>query len=342
MKKISSTKPLSFAYLTEEYSDLFETPSYPGGESTAADIIKRTISRHIEADFSNDINGNLVVRINPSVPTTIVFEAHIDRVAAGVCNVGNDGRIYTHPIGRLELNRFCGNLIYLIDKNGNKTHAIIGGNTKIPGIASTSESVWLDTGNQQNNIEIGDIAQFLNKPKGLSTHLSASGLDNIAGIICLIEMAKNATGLDKGFILWFSTKEEIGAITLPKFDLCHDARFISVDTCFSADCNDISGNLIGIQSIGCGPIVLYDPNCSKDLNEEIIQLACSRNIRVQKYHNIVPGHGLTVTSPALAQLNARRSCLLLPIRYMHSPLEVCSFDDMNKMIDLLCTIAYEN
>lgn len=341
MKKTYPTRPLSLDYLIEEYSILFETPSYPGGESALAEIIKCILSRLVDADFTTDLNGNLVARINPSVPLSLILEAHIDRVAAGVCNVGIDGRIYTHPIGRLEINRYFGNSIYIIDKNGNKTPAIVGGNTKMPGITSACESVWLDTGNRHGDVRAGDIAQFFNGPKALGTHLAGAGLDNLIGVICLIEAAKNICRNDIGLALWFSSKEEISATVLPEFDLCCKALFISVDTCFSSDCIDTPVNSLGSQHLSGGPIVLYDPHCSRDFNERIIELASGHNIRHQKYLNISPGHGLTVTNPALAPLKAMRSCLLLPVRYMHSPQEVCSVQDMNDLIALLNIIAHE-
>lgn len=342
MKKIFSTKPLSLDYLIDEYGILFETSSYPGGEATIAEIIKKKICRYIDADFSEDVNGNLVVRINPSRPASIVLEAHIDRVAAGICNISNDGRLFIHSIGRLELNRYYGNLIYIINKNGEKIPAIVGGNTKLPGISSSNESVWLDAGNRQTNVDIGYIAQFLNRPKVLGSLLAASGLDNLAGVICLIETAKMSDSFDTGLILWFSSKEEIGAITLPELDLCKESIFVSVDTCFSSECNDIPASFIGRQSVGSGPIVLFDPSCNRELNDKIIQLASDYNICIQKYQNIVPGYGLTVTNSALAKLNAKRSCLLLPIRYMHSPFEVCSIEDIDKLIRLLSILVNEN
>ena len=63
MKKTYPTRPLSLDYLIEEYSILFETPSYPGGESALAEIINCILSRLVDADFTTDLNGNLVARI---------------------------------------------------------------------------------------------------------------------------------------------------------------------------------------------------------------------------------------------------------------------------------------
>ena len=50
MKKTYPTRQLSLDYLIEEYSILFETPSYPGGESALAEIIK-CIKKYIPFRF---------------------------------------------------------------------------------------------------------------------------------------------------------------------------------------------------------------------------------------------------------------------------------------------------
>lgn len=302
--------------------------------------IKKIISQFAEADFTSDEKGNLIVRINPQIKVSIILEAHIDRVAAGVCNISNDGRIYTHSIGRLELNSFLGNRIYIMNDSGEKISAVVCGNIKLPGISLSNESVWLDAGDQYGNVSIGDIAQFLNIPVGMGNTIAASGLDNLVGVICLVELIRQNCNQNKGVILWFSSKEEISGISVPPINLPYKTKFISIDTCFSSDNIDISPNLIDKQYVGKGPILLYDPNCDKTFNREIKDTALKNNIPLQQYLNIVPGHGLTITNHFQSSLKATCSSLLIPLRYMHTPSEVCSLSDINWMIHLLSQIVY--
>jgi endoglucanase len=138
-----------------------------------------------------------------------------------------------------------------------------------------------------------------------------------------------------------SVQEEVGLVggqttaydINPHIGLC-------VDVTFATDAQDEDQKICGDVRLGSGPVIAVGPTYHKTLNKHVMNCAQQAEINVQTQVR-GRGNGTCAWAMRLSRSGAAVSQLSIPLRYMHSPVEVLALDDAARVIDLMCA-AIEN
>jgi endoglucanase len=187
-------------------------------------------------------------------------------------------------------------------------------------------------------ISIGDpitvVLGYREMRNGLAV---APGMDNKVGAWTVISAAERVSrGKPKAAVFAVSTvQEEIGLRGVQTSAHQIDPQLgIVVDVTHATDCPTIEENQYGRIKLGKGPVLYRGPNVNPVVFEKLTSLASGQNMAVQI-------NGLaTPASNDAAQLQLTRGgvatgLVCIPNRYMHSPVEMVSLDDLDNAAELI-------
>ena len=116
---------------------------------------------------------------------------------------------------------------------------------------------------------------------------------------------------------------------------------IAVDVTYAQDYPGTDPQESGDVSLGKGPVICNGSICNKKLNELMKTCAKAKEIPYQM-ESAIGRTGTDADRIHCAGEGIVTALLSLPLRYMHSPSEVCHMDDIEHAIELLaellCTI----
>lgn len=298
---------------------------------------------------ATDQNGNLILSIEPkNYENHILIDAHLDQIGLIVTKVFDDGFLKVAPCGGVDARILPGSLVKVYSESGKIFDVII--TSTPPHLSKDNKSdefskvsdLFVDTGlnlkkENFNLIKPGDFVGFESKMQELlNENVTAPGLDNNAGVAALIccaqLLSENIENLKSKVSFLFSTGEEItgvGAKTAA-FSISPDEA-ISVDTSFS-DQKNVPEDKCG--KLSCGPMIGISPVLSKSISNTLIEIAKKEKIPYQ--FEVMSGKTSTNADDiAISKTGVKTALLSIPLRYMHTPVEVINLDDVKNTAKLL-------
>ena len=115
---------------------------------------------------------------------------------------------------------------------------------------------------------------------------------------------------------------------------------MAVDVTFATDCPTIEKKEEGDVRLGRGPVIHRGPNMNHKVVERLIAAAEGRQIPYQ----LAAFGKATSTDANVIQVNragVATGLVSIPNRYMHSPVEMVSLDDLDRTADLLARFVAE-
>ena len=196
--------------------------------------------------------------------------------------------------------------------------------------------VWLP--DAKSIVAIGDpITVTLGFRELRNGFASAPGMDNKVGAWTVMTAAERvAKGNPQAAVFAVSTvQEEIGLRGVQTSAFHIDPQLgIVVDVTHATDCPTIDETQFGRIKVGKGPVLYRGPNVNPVVFERLVERAAASEIPVQI-------NGLaTAASNDAAQLQLTRGgvatgLVCIPNRYMHSPVEVVSLNDLDQAAELI-------
>lgn len=312
-----------------------EITSFPmpsGYEKVFIEKIKDKIEDYLD-EIKIDKMGNLLGIKRGTGKKKIMITAHIDEVYMYIKKIkGSFGVIETHGIDKKILD---GQEVVLIKSNGKIINGVIGSVPPHLKEEIKEKEIFVDFGEDAKKlgIEIGDIIVFkenfgiLNK----NTFFSKS-LDNRIGvslILLLIEkISKKLYHKELFFLL--STQEETGAIgaMIKAFEIYPD-ECIVVDTTFSKSFY----NKEDIE-IGKGPAIGVGPFIDKKISNNLIKIC--KKYKIPYQIEVLAGRtGTEVDRVSLLKEGIPCGLISIPVRYMHTPVEIADIKDIKWGIKIL-------
>ena len=113
---------------------------------------------------------------------------------------------------------------------------------------------------------------------------------------------------------------------------------MAVDVTHATDCPTIEKKEEGDVRLGSGPVIHRGPNMNHKVVERLIQAADEHQIAYQ----LAACGKATGTDANAIQINragVATGLVSIPNRYMHSPVEMISLDDIDRAADLLARFA---
>ena len=328
--------------LNELIFRLSDTFSGAGNEKNIAELIKAEMQNYSN-EVKIDKNFNVICQIGSvNEERHILIDAHIDQISMVVTAIDEAGFVNISPCGGVDCRVLPGATVFIYGKE------IITGIvcTTPPHLASDeennfekTENLLIDTGYASEKlkeiISVGDYVSFSTKPqKLLGDKITAPGLDNRAGIAVLIRCAQmlKKENLECQVTFLFSSQEEIRALGAKTAAfLLNPTEAISVDVSFAKQ-PGLPEEKCG--KLSCGPMIGVAPTLTKGLSNKFINLAKQNHIPYQ-IEIMSPSTGTTSDIITVSKGGISGGLLSVPLKYMHTPVEVIDLFDIEATAKLL-------
>ena len=342
MKKIITTKSEKFL---EKY---LNNPSPTGFESEGQKLWLEYMKPYVD-DYIVDNYGSVAGIINPGKKYKVVIEAHADEISWFVHYITKDGFIYLMRNGGSD-HMIAPSKRVNIHTDKGIVKAVFGwpaihmrkGKEETPSL----KNIFLDCGCKTKEevealgIHVGCVATFedefmiLNKNKYVGR-----ALDNRMGGFMIAETARllkeSKTKLPFTLYVVNSVQEEIGLRGAQMI-----AQRIKPDVALVTDvCHDTNTPMVskienGDLKSGDGPVLTYGPAVQNNFLKQIISTAEKKNIPFQR---AVVSRSTGTDTDAFAYSNegVTSALISLPLRYMHTTVEMVHKDDVENSIRML-------
>lgn len=316
----------------------------PGDESAALNEAEKYISNFMAV--SKTRLGSLIGVANETGKITVLLDAHIDRVGFVVRGIDDSGFVLIDKAGGTDSRILTGSEVEIFGSE--KIKGVICSTP--PHLAKNSEgknsvdihSMAVDVGlskeEAENIICIGDRGVVATKQKKLlGGRIASSALDDRCGVASVILAAKKVALELKNIKLcvMLSTQEEVGGSGAKTGAFGVDADYaIAVDVGFGSD--KAYSNPGETIELGKGPSIGISPVLSKELTDELIDLAKCKSIPYQ--HDVMPRTtGTNADHISVSKGGIKTALLSIPLRNMHTGVEVVDIYDVEKTADLIAS-----
>lgn len=326
---------------------LLNTPSPSGYEEKIQQVVRDFAGRFTDT-IQTDWHGNVSAAVNPDASLRIMLAGHCDQIGLLVQHIDSKGFLRIQPIGGWDPQMLVGQKLQVWTEsemiNGviarKPIHLLTDEERKqVPKITD----LWIDIGAQSEEearelVAIGDPVTlelgFRELRNGLA---SAPGMDNRVGVWVVMSALERISKANPNVAVYAvsTVQEEIGLRGAKTSAYSIDPHLgIAVDVTHATDCPTIDENKHGRIKVGSGPVVYRGPNVNPVVYRQLTALAKKHEIPVQP--NGISraasndGNALQISRGGIAT-----GIVALPNRYMHSPVEVISLDDLDNAAELI-------
>jgi endoglucanase len=327
---------------------LLITPSPSGFERPIQDVV-RAWARQYADEVRTDRHGNVIaVRRGAEGGPRVMLAGHCDQIALMVQHIDDNGFLYVQPIGGWDMQILLGQNLTVWGRNGGvpgviarrAPHLMTGDErNKVPQFTD----VWVDIGarDRKDAEEIvgpGDPVTFALGYRPLRNRLAASpAMDDKVGLWVVLEALRLLHGKPLAVAVYCvsTVQEEIGlrGATTSAYGI-HPTVGIAVDVCHATDTPGNDKKQLGDTRLGAGPVVFRGPNINPHVFERLHSTATAHEIPVQ-VRGVPRATGTDANTMQLCREGVATGLVGIPNRYMHSPVEVVSLEDLDAAARLL-------
>jgi endoglucanase len=327
--------------------NLLHTPSPSGFERPIQDVVRSWAQAYAD-DVRTDRHGNVMAVLHPGGQPRIMLAGHCDQIALMVQYIDDHGFLYVQPMGGWDVQVLLGQNLTVWTRSGPVAGVV---SRRAPHLLTSEErnkvpqfhDLWIDIGAKDRKdaetvASPGDPVTitlgFTELRNGLVT---APGLDDKVGVWTVMETLRLLHGkpLQASVYCVSTVQEELGlrGATTSTYGI-HPAVGIAVDVCHASDTPGNDKKQLGDTRLGNGPVVFRGPNINPRVFERLDEAARSREIAVQ-VRGAPRATGTDANAMQLSREGVACGLIGIPNRYMHSPVEVVSLDDLDQAARLL-------
>jgi endoglucanase len=335
---------------TELLHELSTAPGPSGHEEPVQEVVRERLKG--VAEIQTDVLGDLTAVVNGAGTPRMVVEGHADQIGLVVTHVDDAGFVYFDKIGGVDA-ALCQGREFVIH-NAKGPVAAVGGKrpthlvpkeerNKVPEIRDQ----WIDIGAGSRDealarIAIGDPITFTPSFLELSPDVFAGqALDNRVAIYVMVRALElYAKHPGKTALVGLSAVgEETTFLGARAQALALDADVcVVVDGDFASDQPEIDAKKAGgLVEMGKGPVIARGQCSNKKLFTLVCEVAEAEGIAYQV--KAYPGQTQTDTDELQGTTKVANLNIGIPMRYMHSPFEVCRGGDLEAAVRLVAALA---
>jgi len=328
--------------------NLLNQPTPSGYEQSGQEVIRKEMlkaTNHVTTDSHGNVHGVL----NPDANFRIMLAGHCDEIGLMITFIDEKGMLWFQPIGGVNLQLLQGQRVIIYSKN-KPINGVIGVNAihtmtqkeRESGVTA-AQDLWIDIGAKNKKeaaklVEIGDIAVIdVGWFQLQNDYVAARGFDDRIGAFIITEVLKKLSTkkLNAAIHAVSTVQEEIGlrgATTAANAIMPHVG--FAVDVGFATDFPKANPKITGEASIGQGAVILRGPN----VNPHIFKIEKDAAKKIKEKYQITAfprGTGTDGNAMQLAGKGCAVGILKVPLRYMHSPVEVISLADVQSVCNIL-------
>ena len=326
---------------------LLTTPSPSGYERQIQEVV-RTWARPLAHEVRTDRHGNVLAVINPEGKPRIMLAGHCDQIALMVQHIDDSGFLYVQPMGGWDMQILLGQKLMVWTKEGGLPGVVA---RKAPHLLTNEErnkvphfhDVWVDIGVKDRKeaeglVSPGDpVTVDLNHRELRNGLFTSPGLDDKVGVWTVMETLRllQDRPLQAAVFCVSTVQEEIGlrGATTSAYGI-HPSVGIAVDVTHATDTPGNEKKQLGDTKLAAGPVLFRGPNINPHVYDRLTATAKMHDIQVQP-RGVPRATGTDANSIQLARDGVATGLVGIPNRYMHSPVEVVSLEDLDRAARLL-------
>jgi len=328
---------------------LLRTPAPSGHEAPAAAVWREAASF---ASLSSDGLGSSVARIGEGAPLLAVV-GHIDEIGLVITHVDEKGFLWFAPIGgwdpqilvgqRVEVQGRDGPVpgavgrkpMHLLDAEQGKKVVELKGLHIDVGAADRDEAAGM--------VRVGDPVVIASEPVRLAGgRLISRALDNRIGAYVALEALRRCEergSLQGSFAAIAAVQEEIGLFgaRTSAFAVRPDLA-LAIDVTHATDAPGIDEKEVGSHALGSGPVIFRGSTLSPKVFELLVEAA--EEAEIEHTVGATGNHsGTDADALQMSRSGVPTGLVAIPLRYMHSPVEMVDLADVEAAVELVAAFA---
>jgi len=304
------------------------------------------------ASLSTDGIGSSIAQTGEGKPLLAVV-GHIDEIGLVLTHIDEKGFLYFAPIGGWDPQILVGQRVEVLARDG-----------VVPGVVGRKPLHLLDADQRKKVVEmkrlhidigasdreeaaqlvrVGDPAVIAADPTRLSgTRLVSRAMDNRLGAYVALEALRRCHergSLSGSFAAIAAVQEEIGlyGARTSAFEVRPDVA-VAVDVTHATDAPGIDEKELGSHALGSGPAIGRGSTLSPKVFELLVETAEEAGIG---YTISASGRGTSTDADAIqiSRSGVPTGLVSIPLRYMHSPVELVDLTDVEATVELIAAFA---
>ena len=331
----------------EEY---LNTASPTGFERNGQDVWMKYLKPYVDK-IEVDHYGTCYGVINPEAEFKVVIEAHADEISWYVNYITDDGLIYVIRNGGSDQMIAPSKVVNIHGEKGIVKGVFgwpaihtrgVNSNDPIPKL----ENIFIDCGAttkkevEELGIHVGCMITYPDEFFELNDrYFVCRALDNRMGGFMIAEVARmlhaNKKKLPFGLYIVNSVQEEVGLYGADMIaDTIKPNIAIITDVTHDTSTPMIEKKKEGDQKCGNGPVVFFAPSIHHNIREVILETAKAKKI---PYQRAAASRATGTDTDVFAHSNGGvpSALISLPLRYMHTTVEMVNKDDVQNVIKLI-------
>lgn len=329
------------------------TAAGPSGHETAPTAVFREAAAAF-AEVGSDTMGSVWARVagNAGGRSLAVF-GHVDEIGLIVSHIADDGFLHFDQVGGWDPQILVGQRVELMTRSGT-IPGVVGKKPihllsaderkKVPELRDLHIDVGARDGDDAAAmVRVGDVAVIAAEPVELpNDRLVSRAMDNRLGAFVALEAARlvaEAGGGPGDVIAVANTQEEttLGGAATSAYALRPDAAIV-VDVTHATDAPGVEEKAIGRHRFGSGAVIGRGSMLAPRLTDLLVETAEEEGID----HSMQAFGRRTGTDADVVNLSRAgvpTAIVSIPLRYMHSPVEMVQLSDVHAAARLIAAAA---
>ena len=327
---------------------LLDSPGPSGFESAPAKLWRAQAKGF--ADVSADAVGNSFAVVNPTGSPSIMLAGHIDEIGVMVVHIDDEGFASIAGIGGWDVQVLIGQRIRFLGRKGDVL-GVVGKKpihlikTEEREKASKMTELWVDIG--ATSKKEAELRLAVGDPGVVDSHtldfpnariVSRSIDDRIGAFVVLEALRRYAAKPGPARVVAVATtQEEIGfhgGGARVGANRANPDMAIVVDVCFATDHPGIEKKEHGDHKLGSGPVIsrgsIFSPVVFALLRDTAESLQIPFTVSAAPRGSSTDADAIQVARQGVAT-----ALVSVPNRYMHSPNEMVSLEDLDRAATLI-------
>ena len=316
---------------------LYSAPSPSGYE---LDLQKNLINylKDVDDVVITNQNYNVVHGINKDSKKKILFLSHIDEIGLVISEILPNGTCKVMSTGGIRPYMYLGQHVRVLTDNG-EVHGVFG---YLPAMDKgiTVDDLVLDLGVDSKEealklVHVGNPVVHQYKYELFGNKISGRALDDKIAAYIFLEALRRVKGkTDLGIYIGLTVGEETtgrgakAAVNDVKPDCV-----ITADVTYATDIKYMD-HLRGDIRLGSGAVLTLGSLMNPVIKDQMVKLCDEKGIKYQ--YEVAPARTYTDTDSVYCYNGSTPSYLIsIPLRYMHSSVEVANVSDVEEIINLV-------
>ena len=327
---------------------LIRVPAPSGYEVPAAKVWREAAAKF--GEVGSDVIGSSIVKVGVADDRpTVAVVGHIDEIGLFVSHIDDEGFLWFGPIGGWDPMNLVGQRCVVRGNDGEvpgvigkkPIHLLEEDERKEP---AKLKQMHIDIGASSREqaeglVSVGDPAVLAAEPLSLPNgRLVSRSLDNRLGSYVALEVSRRISEGDApavGVVGAAVAQEEItlGGATTMAFSVAPEVAIV-IDGTHATDAPGIDKHENGDHAFGSGPVIARGSTLSPRVSDLLREAADAEGIA----HTFEASGRYTATDADAIQLSksgVATGLVSIPVRYMHSIVEMVQLSDVEATVQLL-------